>query len=365
MKVESAIVYPYNLLFAPVLRLLQKQGKFDIKSAVTIGMFYQENADASYIDEGASVGIPLKSDLSSELSFADVMIWAYYDYSNNRILFDRVKESIVYALKKKKRIICCQRLTSEERAFFECFSKAQGCDFLYMVNTTNERCFSSGSTICDSLDVPLIVVSGIYHHCQVFDAVCSLFDLFQKDNYTISAIAPSSSAEVLGMHSFPAFFQSSMPECEKMKQFRETVAEIQSKEKPDAMIVGIPNNLLMLNGKYPGDYGLMAYEVFNAIHPDFSIVCVDCNTYSPMFETQLLSLMKYRYNADVDAICISNIGVNYESLELDLYEVPEYNIYSLSDVRRKIKEFGDKTLYPIANNDSMCELKNKIVHQLT
>lgn len=366
IKGTLALVYPYNISFAALLRQLCKQDIYSIVSAVAVGNWFKEGIDASFFDEGPSIGVPLKQNLMNEIVSVDTVIWANQDYSNNPELFNFIKESIKKVLQKSKNVVCCQPLSAEDRIIYEHYAATHGCKFKYVLSETGDVPSPYRSLNYPAIDVPIIAVAGIYNHCQVMDVVSYLSNSLQADNCKISVIAPSQCASIVGYHAFPDFMLlGGLCEIEKIFKFRETILTIQNTEKPDAIIVGIPNNLLMFNDKYPGDYGMSAYEVFSSITPDVSIVCVDCDTYSLDFEERLRHLMRYRYNVDIDAICISNIAVNRDSLELDLYNAPEYNIFSLADVMRKVKTNVDFCVYPIIDEHSMYMLKQKILGLLT
>ena len=361
----KALIFPYNFSFASMLRQIKKQGSFDIVSAVTLGKWCEYNCDSSFLDEGPVIDVPLRNNLIEELFYVDVVIWASQNYSNNYELFEIVKSEIMLVLQKGKNVICCQQLSIEEIAHFTKVAMENKCEFYYDISTKSD--YQTVPSVSNKqITIPVIVVSGIFDHCQVLDVVFYLKNNLTADNYHVSVIAPTLSANIVNCYSFFDLFNFSEPNGNRrIIDFQNAIRAIQDVDEPDAILIGLPNNLLVFNEQYPGDYGILAFEFFNAIHPDVSIVCVDCDSYSPDFEKKLLNIMNYRFNVDVDAICVSSVGINPDCLELDIFTAPEYNVYSLDDAIRKTKDKGEKDTYIINDEKSMLFLEQKIITLLT
>ena len=68
-------------------------------------------------------------------------------------------------------------------------------------------------------------------------------------------------------------------------------------EKPEVIVVGIPGELLPLTKqKAEGNFGIIAYEILNAVDPDFTILSLYKDEYKEEYFEEMNNLLHYRYN---------------------------------------------------------------------
>ena len=80
---NRAFVYPYSRCFSSYLRHMKCFNIFNIVAAVTPGKWLSGTYDASYMDSGEKIDVPLSSDFEYWLDRCDTVIWANYEYCGN------------------------------------------------------------------------------------------------------------------------------------------------------------------------------------------------------------------------------------------------------------------------------------------
>ena len=105
--------------------------------------------------------------------------------------------------------------------------------------------------------------------------------------------------------------------CRCMKMIKSILLDVykrQDKEKPDIIIIGVPEPILPLNKKHLFSFGIRAYEIYQAVDVDYCILNLLSGEYSDQFETEMKNVCKYRYNVDIDDFFVSNFSIVSNSL---------------------------------------------------
>ena len=92
------------------------------------------------------------------------------------------------------------------------------------------------------------------------------------------------------------------------------VGYIEENEKPEVIVVGIPGELLPLTKQKPGNFGIIAYEILNAVDPDFTILSLYKDEYKEEYFEEMNNLLHYRYNVDADCFYLCNCSIDRFSI---------------------------------------------------
>lgn len=335
---KTAIVYPYSLLSAPVVRHLVWKDDIIITAAVIPGRWCPENADASYVDENEYIGVPIKHSFEDALKNCNTVIWTEYDYCDDDCPKE-VRQNIIKALLEHKNVICCTKLTDAEISEFTDIAFLGETVFDYIPVHAEKKILPNVSK--DRIRVPIVAVMGVSNNCLKFETQLFLRRHFIDEGYKISQIGSRSGCEILGFHSFPDFMYENISEKEKTDVFLSYVTEIQNNENPDVIIIGIPGGIYPLSLDHTFNYGITAYEVCNAIQVDCTVLNVWCDSCSEKLLENMKNVLKYRYNSELDCVCLSNISVNKSDL-MDKGHILGYNIYSSTE-SEEYDNIQDKT----------------------
>ena len=266
---KDTIVYPYSNYFTPFLRQMVYDKKYNIISSVVPGKWCLNGIDASFLDEGIEIGIPISTDFDAQLQYCSVVIWAEYDYTDNLIFFNYVLSKMKLAIKLKKNIICCQKLSYKVLCEFKKLAEENNIKFEYIFKYNKGIPNKSNKNIT----IPVITVMGIGENCSKFETQLFLRRLFLDAGFRVSQIGSRKCCELLGFHSFPDFmFERKYNEIEKITAFNNFVYEIQQNEKTDILILGIPGGIMPYDEKHDNHYGITCFEVFSALRTDFNIL---------------------------------------------------------------------------------------------
>ena len=354
------VVYPYSFQFAPFLRQMQYDHKYDVVSVVMPGTWYENGQDASYVDEGERIGVPIYNDFWDEIEKCTTIIWADYDYEDNYSLFDHVIEDIIGAMGRHKNILCCQPLEREILTTFETIAKKQNVNFEYLV--THEK----GKTDIKSdqkITIPIITVMGMGENCSKFEVQLLIRRILRAEGYKVSQIGSRTGCELLDFHSFPQFmFSKEYTETEKINCFLNFVLDVQNKEQADVMIIGVPGGILPLNNSNNLYFGITAFEVFNTIRSDFNILNLWCEKYNSQFIRQMENVVNYRFNSILDCVFLSNIHINSDSKGKSLLE---YDVFDRDTMTNYIGEISNKPVYSVLDFSSYDIFKKQLLSQLS
>ena len=167
---------------------------------------------------------------------------------------------------------------------------------------------------------PIIAVSGISPMTQKFDVQLYFRDRFSKDGYKVSQIGTKEISYLFGFHAWEsALYDNSYSEIEKIGRINQYIKDIESYEKPDVFIIGIPDALIPYTHKHTFRYGIPAYEIFSAMTPDFMVMTLLNGEYTDEFYDEMQNMCKYRYNSDIDCFYNSHfvpisLSINAEKL---------------------------------------------------
>lgn len=206
-----------------------------------------------------------------------------------------------------------------------------------------EKNWSDNSEIMD-IDVPIVAVLGIGQNVQKFDLQLYFRKRFIDKGYKVSQIGTKKISGLYGFHPLPDFiFNSSYSDVDKVYAINRIIKEISVYEKPDVILIGIPDSLLPLNNKHRFSFGLYAYEILNAVQPDFVVMSLMANDgYNDDFYSEILKMAKYKYNINIDAYFVSQfcpLSNSIWSEKLSYVYLPNlklletnYNVYTTEDL---------------------------------
>lgn len=250
---------------------------------------------------------------------------------------------VEFVCSKGKNIIC----VSEEYLYqIEKICKRYNVELLqcnYETIEAPKKIWNEGSEIV-GIDVPIVAVMGIGQNVQKFDLQLYLRHKFIDKGYRVSQIGTKKISGLFGVHPLPDFlFNTQYSDIDKVYALNRVIKDISIYEKPDVILLGIPDSLLPLNNKHRFSFGLYAYEILNAVQPDFVITSLMANDgYNDEFYSEISKMAKYKYNVNIDAYFVSHFcplsnsiwseKLSYGYLpQLELAET-EYKVYTTSDL---------------------------------
>ncbi len=309
---EKAFVYPYDVEFAPLLRHKDFLEDIEIIGIVSPSGWVREGEDASYLDNGLAIGMNITNDFNRFMDKCNTVI-----FSESNIPLDYKKyiyPKMNAALEAGKNIICLLRLDDDFREEIEKKCIEKNVDFKY------HDALASCNTISNiqkrsiqDFDSIVVFSLGVGERVHKFQTQLDLRAGFMEKGYKVSQIGSRHYSSLVGVHPFPNFmFDSCINECEKILSLNNYIKEIELKEKPDIIIIGIPGGIMRFNNKFTNRFGILAYEVAQAIRPDAAVVNVLYEDYYADFFNSLSNSIKYKLGFEVDCFTLANIKFDWE-----------------------------------------------------
>lgn len=144
------------------------------------------------------------------------------------------------------------------------------------------------SLVQQIIETPIVSVAGVVPVAQKYQIQLNLLNNFKKDGYKVVLIGTGELNELMGAYSLgDVLFCRDLPEVHRIHYFNNFLKEIEKRDKPDVIIIGIDDPLLSLSSRHPFNYGIYATELYSAFSPDISIIALMNGNYNDDFMMNL------------------------------------------------------------------------------
>lgn len=365
-KNERLLIYPYDMEFTPVLRHRSLLTEYDISCLVSPNGWGFTGKDAGIADRGPDIGITVSSDFEKALDLCDtvMIVESHLPFDFQKYIFKK----IIFAVKSKKNIICSLSLNKEA---IEKISSMCNCEGVYFKYFDGNQSFLSEDIVIEDesieeIDIPVILTVGIDEKTNKFEIQLALRDKIQKSGYKVSQIGTRPYCEMMGFHPFPSFmYGNSISDVNKVLMFNRYIKKIENTEEPDVIIIGVPGGVMPYNRMITNKFGLLAFEVSQAVIPDVVIASLLYEDCKPEGFDEYTNLFKYKLGFEVDFFNISNMQFDwlkaneeyvksYISLDYKFIDekktnftknkIPVFNILNEDDSDTIVKQTIDKLI---------------------
>lgn len=272
--------------------LKTSEGEITIKKSPSE---FEKEADTLLIPDFA-IGKTAESGLINEIfkympKVKKIMYYGSLSYEGKQKLIDKAEELKI------------------EFADFRDYSHEHNVDFDVMI----EYC-----------DVPVVAIAGVWENTNKFQAALAVNQALTKKGYNVLQIGSRGYAELFGAVPFPAFMlDPCVSEFNKPLMFSSYIKALAEKNKPDIIIVCIPGSMQMMNESFPNGSGVLQYTVFQALKPDYVLICSMYEPNPDIYNGLMKNLCMYRYGVELDAINMSRLcfDANTSTELLELYTI--------------------------------------------
>lgn len=153
---------------------------------------------------------------------------------------------------------------------------------------------------CITINTPVLVICGLDENTDKFEIQMAARKKFMEKGYLVSSITSRNDSEIYGMHSLPQFlFDSTLSETDKIIRYNHYVKSVELSEEPELIIIGIPGGLIPFDNVNHNNFGILAYEITNAVSSDIAIMCMLYDTDLDKNYSLLKHDMKYKFDLDI------------------------------------------------------------------
>jgi peptide maturation system protein (TIGR04066 family) len=365
-KKVKAVVYPFDRRFSPILRHRGFLQNFNIVGLVSPSGWGLDAQDAGRADGGSDTGISVHHDFDELLNACDTVI---FTESFNPLDFTKIiRPKINRAVESGKNIICTIGLEDETRGQIAAACEQAGVAFGYFDSVKELSGYpgiSAGNQRLFEIKTPVFLVLGVVEETHKFEMQLSLRENLLKMDYRISQVGSRNYCELLGFHSFPGFmYNRCLSEVDKIILFNHYLKKIELEEKPDLMIIGVPGGSMRIDNEFTNHFGIMAYEVSQAVTPDVAVFGCLYEEYKPEFFEMMATSAKYKFGFEVDCFNLANIKLDWESSKAE-----KMMLYTTLDAKfideKKLKFSALKTpVYNVLNAGDAESMTHYLVNKL-
>ncbi|MCX7923054.1 MAG: TIGR04066 family peptide maturation system protein [Clostridia bacterium] len=367
MHKERVVVYPYDAKFATVLRHRKLCETLDFVGVASPSGWGLTGKDAGFSDYGSDTGLIVENRFEHLLDLCDT-VW--FVQSETQIDFEKlIYPKIAQAIQSRKNIICSLDLKGKERGLKELCIK-HNVYLRYFKSTFNldelKDNMKSRRIQFNKFETPIIAVSGCAEGIHKFEIQLALREHLANMGYRVSQIGSRNYCELLGFHSFPGFmYECGISESDKVLLFNDYIKKIELEEVPDIIILGVPGGIMPVHENSTDGFGILHYEVFQAVTPDAAILSILYSTYNEDFFDKLYNIAKYRFGFEIDCCSMANKFLDW--VELSNYGIESYCAMSSSSVDSAKLEYSEKNNIPTfnpLNGDDTYKLTSYLVDKL-
>ncbi len=340
MKKEKLLIYPYDGEFSPILRhknLIENYNVVRLESPRGWGLTGRDGGEA---DGGGYLGITVTSDFEKSLDLCDAIL---FSESRNQVDFDKfIMPKVISSIKRGKNIIFTIPLDCNTYNIILGECEKGRVDFKYYgIPIDQEKSYKIdvNSEFLYNIDTPVIFVLGIGERTNKFEIQLALRENIIKMGYNVIQIGTRGYCELLGFHSFPEFMYGGMlSETNKIALFNHFIKKLETNEKPDVIIIGVPGGIIPFNNKLTNRFGVLAYEVSQAVTPDSTVFSWYYEKYSTEYFNKMIDSIKYRLGCKVDCYNLTNVMFDWNNSRLEnkmLYISLDSKIVDTEKIRHK------------------------------
>lgn len=336
---EKMMIYPYSRAYEPYVRNKGILGEYTISALVSPrGWGYEGNIVA----DGQGEEYMVSADFSEQLD-ACTSVWFVED-GRLKMPQGLLREKLLKAVDQGKKIL----YTRYDDENYEEMKKLipaelyieEKMELQTILNLLPDRTYD--------IDTPIVVVAGTGQDTDKLAIQLILKQKFQEKGYATTVISSRRDGDWDGVYSMPSFvFDCSVGETEKIIKLNHYVKQIESKDRPDLFIVGVPGAILPFDGIDHNEFGILAYEMSFAVPCDVAVLCM---TYSSQFKGdygKLAKDMENRFGFNIAGIHVAAMVPDPQ----DFYEERKMIYVSIDQkvVEKKVSEINEDTVWNILN----------------
>lgn len=290
-------IYPYDYEMEPYLRYSSMLKSVKPVILLTPNGWASENEQLY----GYKVQTVLSNDDFQSLD----AIWI--TDSVNNVQDKQIYEIVEEFLRHNKQILLSRHIQKETYDdLVQLVNKYSG----KLVNLLQNEQYISFNTIPAKLyDIytPIIHIAGIGEKTDKFLLQLAVKDYLEKRGYRTTLVSSRDNSMYLdNVYSLPAFMNGGIPPEYKIILYNHFVKKIEEEEKPEVIIIGVPGEIMPISKVQPGHFGIHAFQIFNAVNPDFLIMSLYGNEITGKYIKELNQIMKYKFVANIDCFYLSS-----------------------------------------------------------
>lgn len=300
----NAVLFPYDIQSDPLLQYPALLENISIQALVAPVGFGLNGVLVCKNSKEFTVA----RDVGEVKSCDDVSLLVVESF--HELDFTRIKEQIEKSAQMGWNILLARNFTNTE--YNEIVSICRQNN-VHISELGKEHLFTVNEDVKEISEIhtPVIAIMGSGRRCGKFELQAEIFTQMLSRKYKVSAVTSRNICVFDGMHPYPDFmYDLYMDETKKIIGYNQYIKYIEEKEKPEIIIIGIPGGIMPLSAKKPESFGIYAYEILNAVKPDFMVTSLYRDDYQEEYFEEMNRLLTYRFNTPADCYFMSSTSLD-------------------------------------------------------
>lgn len=316
---NKVAIFPYDYKFLPILENLDAIKEVSISKVLSFKSWGYVGRCISALSEEAEYNLVVEDvfEMTDTTAFHAFMLIDSEHDLDEQYLYQVIEDMSaqhkdVWILKKleRKQLEKIKSICRRNNVKIKLLLQSDGAD-----GTDSAELLKNEDEILYDINIPIIAVAGIGENTNKIKVQLNIYKALYKDTYKVMWISSRDEAILFNGHSFPEFMiKSGLSEKKKILMFNHYMKWIEEVVKPDVILIGIPGGIMPDSKKQVGNFGITAFELFNAVNPDYFILSLYCDDINETYLKELSNIAKYKLNAVVDAFYISEVAQDAYSL---------------------------------------------------
>lgn len=354
-KKEKLLIFPFSDEVLPLLRSRKFNSAYSNIILCALKGSGLSGKDASLIDGGEPINILIREDLNNCIIESDSMLYVKSNFHDSNV--DNI-------IKEVKDINIVKRKGNIDQDLINELNNTISINSNYKI-TYNDLLEAEGLI---EINTPLIYIIGTGKNTHKFALQLSVVEGLEKQNYKVSWISSNELCELVGGHLFPhTIFDYNTSDVNKVLLFNRFLKNLEKKESSDVIVIGIPGGIMPCTNKIVGDFGLLAYKVFQAACPDYVLLSIFYEEYEEEFYKKITNQVKYRLGANLDMINICNRKIDWSEVKIiNKNFIPYFTIdnYLVNNYMERMKNRTNIDLINIMRKNESSYMVDKIIDKL-
>lgn len=357
------MIYPVDRQAVPVLRYNCLLEEYDIMYAVSPNGWGLSGKDCGVLDGGHKINKIITNDFNMALEGCDCVIFMESDMivDFEKIILPKMKE----AIEANKEIVCTIEVQDKFKEEINNMCKNKDINFKYYGKEKILNLKPIENEYIFDINVPIMGILGATERTGKFNIQLALREKLINQGYKVSQIGTKHYSEIFGFHSFPGFMMSpNISESNKIMLFNHYVKKIEIEENPDIILIGVPGGTMTYNNKYTNRFGILAFEVCNAVQFDSTVVSTLYSDYKEEYFSSMKQALRYRLGIEIDAFNLTPLKGDFEILD----SINRFGYLTLDSdfIDDKIRTFSNSNLKVcnVLNEKNRDELTEYLIDKL-
>ena len=295
---KKLAIFPANRDSCAIARHASLLDGYSSPTLLLPGFYRMHGMDISVMDGGDTANISFVEYNEKNLTEYDTVFIGYDNKIMGNVLY---KEAIDFVTANGNKVILSQQLLDELKmgSPIKPIPEWPATNHMYDIN------------------IPVIILLTQGLHTNQFTLELKLRKSFMNKGYKVGQIGSREYAQLFGYHELPDFLCEDKDATHKIVRLNHLIKDITEHEKPDLLILSIPDPIMKYNNAILNGLGVIPFVAGSAVKSDIVIVCTYYETYRLTYFEETSLFCHYRFGCPAQFFGLTNAIARYDPAMVD------------------------------------------------